>query len=334
MNLENEVRTLLADQAESAPTGAQLLTAVKRRSRRKAIARRAGVVGLVAIAVVGSAVAGPMVLRGQSHHGTQVGSGPSGGPPSPSQSSSAPSSLQLEPVTTQPTVTFPYSPTFVPAGFPPATVIRSSALFLMHARQQDNNMLIRVGMDDREPSFTGLSDLDGATVAPVTVRGHAGSLATGNGSGPGRFLFWEEKPGQWVEIYARGVSRSDLLSYAEGLRPVPLTNTEAFHYALLPPGLVIHESLHYNATFSPANAPPDADPIGGLVVALDDPSPLTGTPVRVGDHTGYLRTPDGGGRELVVDLGNHATLTIFFAGLSDQDLIRFGAGVTVDLSNI
>ena len=132
-----------------------------------------------------------------------------------------------------------------------------------------------------------------------------------------------------MEIYAQGVSRADLLRYAEGLRQVPLHNTEAFHYALLPPGLVIHESLHYNATFSPADAPADADPIGGLVIALDDQSPPTGTRVQVGDHTGYLR-----GRELVVDLGNHTTLSITFAGLSDTDLVRFGAGVTVDLSSI
>ena len=333
MNLENEVRTLLADQAESAPAGVELLTAVKQRSRRKAIARRAGVVGLVAIAVAGSAVAGPTVLRGTAQHGTQAGGAPSEGPPSPSQSPAAPSSLRLEPVTTQPTVTFPFSPSFVPAGFPPATVIRTSADFLMHERQQDDK-LIRVRLDVSQPSFAELPDLDGATVAPVTVRGHAGSLATGTGSDPGRFLFWQEKPGQWLDIYAQGVSRSDLLHYAEGLHQVPLTNTEAFRYALLPPGLVIHESLHYNTTFSPADAPADADPIAGVVVDLNDQSPLTGTRVQVGDHTGYLRTADGGGRELVVDLGNNTTLSITFAGLSDEDLVRFAAGVTVDLTNI
>ena len=334
MNLENDVRALLIDQAESAPTGATLLTAVKQRSRRKTIARRAGVSGLVAIAVVGSATAGPMVLGGPGQPGNQVGGPPTTGRPSPSQSSATPSSLRLEPVTTQPTVTFPFSPTFVPAGFPPATVIRTSADFLTHARQQDDGKRIRVGIDASTPSFDGLPGLDGANLEPVTVRGNAASLAIGRGSDPGRFLFWQESPGQWVEIYAQGVSRVDLLRYAEGLRQVPLRNTEAFRYALLPPGLVIHESLHYNATFSPADAPADADPIAGLVVALNDQSPPTGTRVQVGDHTGYLRTSDGGGRELVVDLGNHTTLSITFAGLSDTDLVRFGAGVTVDLSNI
>jgi len=237
-------------------------------------------------------------------------------------------------VAAQPTVTFPYSPTFVPSGFPPATVIRTNADFLMHARQQDNNKLIRVGLYASEPSFAGLPGLDGAQLESVTVRGHSGSLAAGSGSDAGRFLFWLEKPGQWVAIYAQGVSRADLLRYAEGLRQVPMSNTEAFRYALLPPGLVIHESLHYNTTFSPADARGDADPIAGLVVDLNDRSPLTGTRVQVGDHTGYLRTSDGGGRELVVDLGNHTTLSITFAGLNDTDLVRFGAGVTVDLSNI
>jgi hypothetical protein len=334
MNLENEVRTLLAHQAKSAPDGVQLLTAVRQRSRHKTIARRAGVVGLIAVAVVGSAIGGPMYLRGSAQPATHVGSPSSGGRPSPSQSSSAPSSLRLEPVTTQPTVTFPYSPTFVPTGFPPATVIRTNKDFLMHMRQRDNAKLIRVGLDPSRPSFAGLPGLDGATVEAVTVRGHAGSLATGRGTNPGRFLVWPEKPGQWVEIYAQGVSRADLLHYAQGLRQVPLRNTEAFRYALLPPGLVIHESLHYNATFSPADAPAGADPIGGLVVTLDDQGSLTGTQVQVGSHTGYLRTADDGSRELVVDLGGQATLSITFAGLSDADLVRFGAGVTVDLSNI
>jgi hypothetical protein len=333
-DLENDVRTLLADQAQSAPSGVRLLTAVRKRSRRMAIARRAGVGGLVAIAVAASAVAVPMALRGLAQHSNQVGSAPSGGLPSPSPSSTEQASLRLEPVTTQPTVTFPYSPTFVPTGFPPATVIRTRSDFLMHARQQDNNKLIRVGIDASKPSFAGLPGLDGAKLESVTVRGHAGTIATGRGSNPGRFLFWQEKPGQWVEIYTAGVSRTDLLRYAEGLRQVPLRNTEAFHYALLPPGLVIHESLHYNTTFSPADAPKDADPIGGLVVILDDQSPLTGTRVQVGDHSGYLRTSDDGGRELVVDLGHHTTLSISFAGLNDTDLVRFAAGVTVDLSNI
>jgi hypothetical protein len=334
MDLENEVRTLLAEQAESAPIGIQLLAAVKQRSRHKAISRRAGVVGLAAIAVVGSALAAPAVLRAPPQPGTQVGGPPSGGPPSPTQSSAAPSSLRLDPVTTQPTVTFPYSPTFVPTGFPPATVTRTSADFLMHARQQDNENLIRVGLAASQPSFAGLPGLDGAAVESVTVRGHSGSLAAGSGSSPGRFLFWQEKPGEWLDVYTQGVSRADLLRYAEGLRPTPLQNTEAFQFALLPPGLVVHESLHYSMTFSPADAKADADPIGGVAVIVGDSSPLTGTPVQVGDHTGYLRNADGGGRELVVDLGNHNTLSVVFAGLIDADLVRFGAGITVDLTNI
>src|SRR6185369_8704154 len=162
MDLENDVRALLIDQAESAPTGTTLLTMVKQRSRRKAIARRAGVSGLVAIAVVGSAVAVPVTLGGSGRPGLQVGGPPTGSRPAPSPSSAAPASLQLEPVTTQPTVTFPFSPTFVPAGFPAATVIRTSADFLMHARQQDDGHRIRVGLDVSKPSFDGLPGLDGA----------------------------------------------------------------------------------------------------------------------------------------------------------------------------
>ncbi len=331
-NLENDLRTLLADEAESAPTEVQLLTAVKQRSRHKAIARRAGVVGLVAITVGAIAVAVPAVLSGSAQHSRQLGVSSSASPPS-RLSSTAPATLQLEPVANQPTVTFPYHPTFVPAGFPPATVIRTQSDFLLHARQLDNSKLIRVGVDATKPSLADAPNLAGAKLQPVTVRGHTGSIATGGGPNPARLLFWPEKPGLWLDIYSVGVSRSDLLRYAEGLRQGTLKNTEAFRYALLPPSLVIHESLHYNTTFSPADAPPDADPIGGLVVTLDNPTPPTGTRVQVGNHTGYLNTADGG-RELLVDLGQHAILSVTFAGLSDADLIRFAAGVTVDLSNI
>jgi hypothetical protein len=37
---------------------------------------------------------------------------------------------------------------------------------------------------------------------------------------------------------------------------------------------------------------------------------------------------------LFVLLDGGATLTVGFAGLSDEDLIRFAAGITVDLSSI
>ncbi len=331
-NLETEVRTLLASQAESAPSGVELLTEVKHRSRHKRIVRRAGIAGLVAIAVLASVGAVPAFLRGSAHSSIQVGALPSASSPPPSSSSTAPTTLQLEPVISQPTVTFPYHPTFVPAGFPPATVIRTRSDFLLHARQLDNSKLIRVGVGATKPSLADAPNLAGAKLQPVTVRGHAGSIAAGGGSNPARFLFWQEKPGVWVNIYSTGVGRSDLLRYAEGLRQGTLQNTEAFRYTLLPPGLVIHESLHYNTTFSPTGAPPDAEPIGGLVVTLNSPTP-TGTPVQVGNHTGYFDTADGG-RELLVDLGHHVVLSVGFAGLSDADLIRFAAGVTVDLSNI
>ncbi len=331
-NLENEVRSLLTDTAESAPSGVQLLTAVKQRSRHKVIVRRASVTGLVAITVGVTAAAVPVALRGSAAHLGQVG-GTSSGPPAPSPSPTASGTLQLEPVTSQPTVTFPYHPTFVPAGLPPATVIRTASDFLMHSRQLDDSKLIRVGVGTAKPSLADAPNLAGAKLQPVTVRGHAGSIAAGSGRNPARFLFWQEKPGQWLNIYSVGVGRSDLLRYAEGLREGTLKNTEAFRYALLPPGMVIHESLHYNATFSPEGAAPDADPIGGLVVTLNNTDPPTGTRVQVGNHTGYLNTADGG-RELLVDLGNHVIFSVGFAGLSDADLIRFAAGITVDLSNI
>jgi hypothetical protein len=233
-------------------------------------------------------------------------------------------------VTTQPTVTFPYTPTFVPAHFPAATVIRTESDFLLHARQADDSKLIRVGVGATQPTLASAPGLDKAKLNPVTVRGHAGKLASRGGR---QFLFWQEKPGEWLGIFSVGVTRGGLLQYAEGLQHRTLKNTEALRYSLLPPGLVIHESLHYNATFSPAGAPPDADPIGGAMVMLNDSAPHTGTRVKVGTHTGHLSTTDGS-RQLVVDLGNHTTLTVGFGGLDDADLIRFAAGITVDLSSI
>jgi hypothetical protein len=54
------------------------------------------------------------------------------------------------------------------------------------------------------------------------------------------------------------------------------------------------------------------------------------TRVTVGDHTGYL-VSDSDGKHLVVDLGGGSTMDVI-APCSDEDLIRFAAGITVDLS--
>lgn len=338
MHIEEELRGTLAEWAETAPTGVELLAATKVRSRQRLVRRRVAVAGVAVLTVGASGAAVPLLMRGSVHgHSPQAGSQAASRTLPTPPASAPPSAVGVVLVSVkggQPTVTFPYTPTFIPTGLPRGAVLRTNSDLLMHMRQLDNSHWLKVEVHASQPSTSDVPGLTAPTSQPVQVRGQNGVIVTGHGSGASTFLYWQEKPGTWLSITSVGVSRTDLLQYAEGLRATPLSHTEAIHFALLPYGMVIHESLHWSMTFSPADAPASADPPVGVAVSKRGDLPGPGaTPVTVGKHKGYLVTQDGS-RSLIVDLGGGSTMEVIAGGLSDTDLVAFGAGITVDLSQI
>jgi len=331
-HIGDELRQLMADRADAAPTGVGLLAATKHRSRRRLVRRRVAVAGLAGLAVAASGTTLPVVLGALD----QPAGPPPAAPAAPNTSASTatrPSSppstrppaapIRFTPATTQPTVTFPYSPTFVPPGVPKASVFRTSSDRLIHRRQLDDSHWISVELLQSRPAASG-------TTQAVQVRGHAGTVET---SGDGvTALVWPEKPGVWLCISSVGVSRTDLVRYANGLRELQLSGTEALHFTLVPEGMVVHETLHWNMTWARAGSP-DNEPEIGVVVNLGAVASHDGTQVPVGNRVGYLVANDDG-KQLIVDLGG-ATLEVLASnGCSDADLLAFAAGITVDLADI
>jgi len=335
-SIADELRRLLADQAESAPPGTELLTVTKARSRRRTVRRRATVAGLAALAVAATSTALPALLRGSGPAAPQPVAAPQSAGPSISPSPTA-TAILFAPATVQPTVSFPYRPTYTPPGLPAANVLRTQTDFLMHMRQTDDSHWLKTEVHTTQPVVNGISGLEQSTTQAQQVRGKAGTLATAAGTPQTLYLFWPEKPGLWLSVQAVGVSRADVLRYAEGLREQPLSGTEAIRFALVPVGMRIHESLHTSMTFArpgATNLDGNEPAIGVLVNKVGQLPSTGGTQVQVGAHRGYLLPGDGGTRQVVVDLGGGSTLEVTAGGCSDTDLVRFAAGITVDLTNL
>jgi hypothetical protein len=313
----------------------ELLAVTKLRSRQRLVRRRAAVAGVAALTVGAAASAAPVLLRAGAHpRSPQPGTAVTSSPAVTAGPTPTAAALRLVPVTVQPTVSFPYSPTFVPTGLPKAAVLRTSSDLVMHMRQTDDSRWLKLEQHSVQPKLADVAGLASPTSQSVQVRGHSGTLVTGHGGAAVSYLYWQEKPGVWLSITSVGVSRADVLRYAEGLRATTLSGTEAIRFALLPADMVVHESLHWSMTFSPAGARPTDDPPVGVAVSKQGDLPGAGaTPVNVGTRKGYLVTQDGG-RSLIVDLGGGATLEVIAGGLSDADLVRFASGITVDLSQI
>jgi len=332
-DIADELRRVLADRALEAPPGLELPSAAKDRARRRATRNRVTYAGLATLAVVIGASAVPMLLhdnRPQQHPG---GSPATTGPPTTSPASAC--AVQFASATTQPTVSFPYTPTFVPTGLPPASVLRTYADFIMHARQLDDGVWLKVERHDAAPV---LADVPGLSTAPpqsVRIRGHAGKLATGDGQTI--YVYWQETSDTWLSIHSVGVSREDVLRYADGLQATPLSGTEAYHFDLVPVDMDLHESLHYSMTFAPSSATPaTTEPLIGVTVdkAGTTQPPPGSTAVQVGSNPGHLSTQDGG-RNVLVDLPGGAKMEVSVPiGCADADLVSFAAGITVDLNSI
>jgi hypothetical protein len=330
-DIKAQLRQVLAQRAEAAPAAVDLGAASRARARRHRFRRRAvaaclGIAGVFALVVGVTTV--PALLRG---------SGPvthPGGSPSPSATLDGPR-IRYAPATAQPTLTFPYTPGFVPDGLPPAGVRRTQTTFLMHQRQREDDRFIKVEVLAAAPTEPP-PGLEGAAGQSVPVRGHTGTLtATTDTTGPIQ-LTWPEKAGQWLNVQSVGVTRADLLRYANELRAQAISGTEAFHFTILPVGLdTIYETIHWNLTLvAPGATSPDTGPVVSLVVTLEAPPPTFGTPVQVGPHAGRIESGRDGLR-LAIELGNGAVLEVYSSpGSTEADLVSFGAGITVDLDRI
>jgi hypothetical protein len=75
-DLDREVRDSLLGHADDAPSGAGTLDAVRTRSHRLKVRRRAGLAGVAAVVAVAAAAGTPYVLTATGPARVSVGSGP------------------------------------------------------------------------------------------------------------------------------------------------------------------------------------------------------------------------------------------------------------------
>jgi hypothetical protein len=343
-DIDEELRSLLADRANRAPTAVALLAGTKARSRQRLVRRRAALSGLTAVAVGASVTATPVLVS--AVQGPRVG--PDIGAPSATWTPSAPQTptsgsppaggaqCSLEAVTRQPTVTFPFRPTVTPPGAPEAAVFSTNRVYLSHRRMIDDAIWISVDQRDRAPVPSDGAPNWAPSVASVQVRNRTATLASGESeSGALLYLFWQEKPGLWLTVTAVGVDRTNLLRYADGLREEPLSDTEAYRFALLPAGLTIVESLHWSMVLGwlvDGQRNTDRPEFGVTVTSEYQPGPQA-QPVRVGDLDGYLMT-EGGARSVYVKRGEWWLQVIAPSLCTDADTVRMAAGITVDVDGI
>jgi hypothetical protein len=331
-DLAEDLRQVFAEEAEHAPPGLSLLATTHARYRRRSRRQVVGRGGVIVAAAVAATALGASLLA--SPAGTMTAAGQA----TPTQSTATPTStptqggLRFVPATSQPTVSFPFSPTFVPAGLPKAAVFRVDiGDYLGHHGQANDRHWIHVQQHAGPPDLTKVPLLPpGAKPQNVTVRGRAGKLVTSSSNGtPLFYLYWSEQGSTWLSVEALGVSRTDVIHYADGLQAKELAHTEAFHFGLLPTGMHIRESLHWSEVLAGASA---SDPEIGVAVNLSGQLPNTGEAVRVGSHNGRL-TSGGENLELQVQIGPSVILVVILPpDTSKTDAIAFAAAITVNLS--
>lgn len=321
MNLtEQQLTRALTFHADDAPTALGLLSAVharsRRRHRRRATAGALAVTASLAVGAAGLAVTGL--------------------PDRPSEAvlawEDAAASAFLTPVDLRPT--FPLTPGYLPPDV--QTVPRLSLERGVASAEWESRSS---GADGPLSGITATvfltpPEADVRVAAePVDINGKSGSLMRYTGAST--VVLWQRGPQQWV--YVQGVSpvsEQETLTFARSLRDQPVQQPSSFHVDLVPDGFVLAELRPTGLTLGPAAGLPNPqDDPRAVVVSVRRASESTdgrGTPVRVGQRSGWL-TRDSGRFQLVLRLDGDRRLEISTPSTGQWDrteLARFADGVT------
>lgn len=345
-DLSREVRDSLLANAESAPDGAGMVDAVRARSRRVQLRHRAGVASVAAAVAVAVAVGTPYLLtsrNGRSPVGPAAPNGssaaaaatPTTTASSPPSAASRPTRVPLGPATFTP-VAFPMDPTYTPAGLPAPTEGKTvGAVRLVYTAASGTKGIIATVDVDR-PTV----DASGATHKSTTVNGHPATIYTGSIDGaPGVLIVWQLH-GKWVSVQGSGLSSAQVQQFAKGLADRPhRAQALPFTLALAPRGYQvafqeIHPELSPAEFYVNLSAPGQmdnqtTDDAVGVIGRANLAGQAKGDPITVNGYPAKInRDVDGQVYVYVLRPGfAYAVHEPQNGPLSDEDLIRFAAGV-------
>lgn len=315
-DLDRLLAETMRDAAERAPADDGLLGRVRRRSDRRRRRRIAtGLSALAAVLAVGAPTVAVLATR-------TTGTTPPTGPTWPA----------VVLVDGYDAPRFPYTlPASAGLRAPVAGMVDGRPVALFEATEQVYHADVTVTVWDRRPVFEGA-----ATETTMRVRGHTGTLRTVDRK-PARqlTLYWPESPGRWIELATDDTySAQQVVQLAESLSAAAVPVLPPFRLDLSPAGFVTDTVTESTMSFRRTAAAPDTDE---LRVVLRKRRPLGTANETVGEYPAVL-THRSGGATLDVDVTDwDATLEITEGSgvaLSDDDLLRFAAGVHVlDRSN-
>lgn len=319
MNItENELPNVLDHYADDAPGAEGLLAAVHARSRRKA--RRRTTAGALVTAAVFTAAGGVVAYTGM----------PGARDPVVLAWQNASSSF-LVPADLRPS--FPIAPDYLPPGLqtePRLSAERGSHTASWERLQSGQDgplsalwVTVSATEPDRDDRTASTSvDIGGKTAA---LRRYDALTA----------ITWQRAPGQWVHVNGFApVTEAQTLAFARSLRDEPIRQDAAFELDVAPDGYVLAEHHRNGLTIGPADGTPNAqdDPRAVAVAArrFGDATDGRGTPVRIGDRTGWLDETNGR-FQLVLRMGGDLRLDVSTPATGEWDqeeLARFVDGIT------
>jgi hypothetical protein len=340
----DDLDRLLAETMHSAagraPSDAGLLDTVHQRSRRHH--RRRVMAGLGAAATV-LAVGIPAVAvmtRPESAapplNGVPTVAAPLSQPPPPVPSAPAtPSSPGLTTAAADAVTlstgwkapTFPYRlPVTDGMTDPVASMNDGKLIAFFEATELRYHADVTVTVSGQKPAFT-----TAATETARRVRGHAGTLRTVDVRPAKQLtLYWRESPSRWIQLATDDTYTPDqVVALADALTPASLAVLPPFRLDLAPTGLVTDTVTASRVTFRQPGSAPGAD---GFSTVLRKRRELTDTNQKIKGYDAALIHRDGS-VTLAVDVTDwNATLEVTVGNgltLSDADLLRYAAGVTI-----
>jgi hypothetical protein len=321
-DLEDRVTAVLYAEAGAAPAVGELLAGVHARARVRT-RRRIAMTGSVAVLAV---VAGATVLSSAAGRSTDT--------LRPPTQFAHPKGAGTDPLVAgaAPTLQFPYSPGWLPAGLAttPRLMLGDSGLSAMWSDAtpgQDGELPgVELWSADRDVSLRG----DGVTRRSTTFAGQPAVLASTQGLVA---LGWQESPGSWrvVDVYNRFASEATARHVASALVEQPVVGTSPYTMTLVPRDSVLARWTSYGwftfvakdelATWHDAAAPNAV-----LVTARrrSDAPAGAGEAVTVQGHRGWLSADARGAWTLTIELSSETVLVINTPPWNAEDVLRLG----------
>jgi hypothetical protein len=332
------LRDTLSDHAESAPTGAGLLTRVHTRSRLIRRRRRVGTAGAgvaaVLLGVAGVPAGGPVATKPAGSDTTPPSPEPSR--PDGTRTPPPPTTAVLGPPTfTVPKVPFT-APTGVIDGLSPALYTFDGKPMISHGPDGNGDgkplLMLYIGQDPANFVTAGQD-------TTVPVRGVSGKLGKPTDkTHPGAILTWTEPDGTSMVIVSGNIPDEKVIAYANGLRRVESTVTAPFSFKKLPQGVELDTVTASDMIFrmpGQASSPGDFQYKLGFLLNADGGGDSASWPLNIDGRKAQLVPQDDGGTMLMIAQPNGYVLAIQVPvnlKISEVDLFTMAKGVTVNQS--